>query len=298
MITFLIVVLLIVGCIAGSVRIITQGYEAIVERLGRYHKKLTPGVNFVVPILDQIVCVETTREKLLDFPAQQAITTDNVNLEVDAIVYWRMLELQQAYYMVEDVEGALEAIAMTTLRSQVGTMTLQDMYSSRQEINRTILQQLDEATANWGVKVTRVEVQNIDLPQTLRDSLEQERAAESKKRAAILEAEGRRQAAIEEAEGTVESARLIAEQLGASLGGQAVNAQDVLRYLVAQRYVDANYQLGQSNNAKIVFMDPKALTESTTELMGYDKPPSSPSSNPPPSSNGGSASQSFTTDSN
>lgn len=276
--SILIVVLLIVGCIAGSVRIITQGYEAIVERLGRYHRKLTPGINFVVPILDQIVWMETTREKLLDFPAQQAITTDNVNLDVDAIVYWRVLELQQTYYTIEDVEDALKAIAMTTLRSQVGTMTLQEMYSSRQEINRTILQQLDEATATWGVKVTRVEVQNINLPQTLRDSLELERAAESKKRAAILEAEGRRQAAIEEAEGTVESARLIAEQL-ASLG-QAVSAQDVLRYLVAQRYVDANFQLGQSNNAKIVFMDPKALTESTTELIGGDGPPPH---QPPPS---------------
>ena len=277
--SILIVVLLIVGCIAGSVRIITQGYEAIVERLGRYHRKLTPGINFVVPILDQIVWMETTREKLLDFPAQQAITSDNVNLDVDAIVYWRVLELQQTYYTIEDVEDALKAIAMTTLRSQVGTMTLQNMYSSRQEINRTILQQLDEATATWGVKVTRVEVQNINLPQTLRDSLELERAAESKKRAAILEAEGRKQAAIEEAQGTIESARLIAEQL-ADLG-QTVSAQDVLRYLVAQRYVDANYQLGKSDNAKIVFMDPKALTESTTELIGSDAPPPPQPSTPP-----------------
>lgn len=277
--SILIVVLLIVGCIAGSVRIITQGYEAIVERLGRYHRKLTPGINFVVPILDQIVWMETTREKLLDFPAQQAITSDNVNLDVDAIVYWRVLELQQTYYTIEDVEDALKAIAMTTLRSQVGTMTLQNMYSSRQEINRTILQQLDEATATWGVKVTRVEVQNINLPQTLRDSLELERAAESKKRAAILEAEGRKQAAIEEAQGTIESARLIAEQL-ADLG-QTVSAQDVLRYLVAQRYVDANFQLGKSENAKIVFMDPKALTESTTELIGSDSPPPRPPVPPP-----------------
>ncbi|NEQ97148.1 MAG: SPFH/Band 7/PHB domain protein [Cyanothece sp. SIO2G6] len=261
----LIVVLLTVGCIAGSIRIIRQGYEALVERLGRYHRKLTPGINFVVPIFDQIVWMETTREKLLNFPAQPAITSDNVTLEIDAIVYWRVLELQQMYYTIENVEDALESLAITTLRSQVGTMSLQDLYSSRQEINRTILQQLDEATATWGVKVTRVEVENIDLPQTLRDSLELERAAESKKRAAILEAEGRRQAAIAEAEGTVASAKLIAEQLAA--GGQEVTAQDVLRYLVAQRYVEANYQLGKSENAKIVFMDPKSLTDSTVELM-------------------------------
>ncbi|MEB3230717.1 MAG: SPFH domain-containing protein, partial [Leptolyngbyaceae bacterium] len=129
-IPILIVVLLLVGCIAGSIRIITQGYEAIVERLGRYHRKLTPGINFVVPILDQIVWMETTREKLLDFPAQQAITSDNVNLEIDAIVYWRVLELQQMYYTIENVEDALESIAMTTLRSQVGTMPLQELYSS------------------------------------------------------------------------------------------------------------------------------------------------------------------------
>ncbi|MEB3231070.1 MAG: SPFH domain-containing protein, partial [Leptolyngbyaceae bacterium] len=199
----------------------------------------------------------------------------------------RVLELQQMYYTIENVEDALESIAMTTLRSQVGTMPLQELYSSRQEINRTILQQLDEATATWGVKVTRVEVENINLPQTLRDSLELERAAESKKRAAILEAEGRRQAAIAEAEGTVASAKLIAEQLAS--GGQEVTAQDVLRYLVAQRYVEANYQLGKSDNAKIVFMDPRSLTESTVELMQTVDNPNSvkPRSSSPPSSGKG-----------
>ncbi|MGK7890647.1 MAG: SPFH domain-containing protein [Leptolyngbyaceae cyanobacterium] len=286
-IPILIVVLLTVGCIAGSIRIITQGYEAIVERLGRYYRKLAPGVNFVVPILDQIVWMETTREKLLDLKAQQAITDDNVNLEIDAIVYWQVLDLERMYYTIENVEDALESIAMTTLRSQVGTMPLQELYSSRREINQANLKQLDEATEPWGVKVTRVEVENINLPQTLRDSLELERAAESKKRAAILEAEGRRQAAIAEAEGTVASAKLIAEQLAA--GGQPVTAQDVLRYLVAQRYVEANYQLGKSENAKIVFMDPKSLTDSTVELMQtVDRPTprNPPNSTHPADSNG------------
>ncbi|MEB3356800.1 MAG: SPFH domain-containing protein [Synechococcales bacterium] len=263
--TLTILAFLIIGYTVGSVRIINQGYEAIVERLGRYHRKLTPGLNFIVPMLDQIVWYATTREQILDFDPQEAITKDNVNLKVDAIVYWRILELQQTYYTIENIEEAIKNVVMTSLRSLIGRMALEDTYSSREDINRNLLEQLDDATATWGVKVTRVEIQNIILPQTVRDSLERERAALSEKRATIEAAEGKRQAAIAEAQGTVESARLIAEALGSK-----VNPQTVLRYLVAQRYVDANFQLGKSNNSKIVFMDPGQLSEAMAELIGPD----------------------------
>ncbi len=258
-------VLLIFGYIVGSVKIIKQGNEALVERLGRYRCTLTPGINFIVPLLDTIVLEDTTREQMLDFPPQEAITKDNIALQVDAVVYWRILELQRAYYAVENLEEALINLVITSLRSDIGRLELEKTYSSREQLNRTLLQQLDEATATWGVKITRIEVQNIILPDRVRESLELERAAESKKRAAISEAEGKRQAAIEEAEGTVQSIRLISDALR-----KEENPQAVLQYLIAQKYVDANYRLGQSPNSKILFMDPKNLTQALTDLITND----------------------------
>ena len=257
--------LLIIGYTVGSVKIINQGNEALVERLGRYHRKLVPGLNFIVPLLDTIVWEDTTREQVLDIDPQEAITKDNITLLVDAVMYWRILELQQTYYAVEDITNALMNLVVTSLRSEIGRMELEQTYSSRSQINQILLQQLDEATATWGVKVTRIEVQNITLPETVRESLELERAAESKKRAAISEAEGKKQAAISEAEGTVQSIELISNVLKSQH-----NTQAVLQYLVAQKYVDANYRLGQSNNSKIIFMDPKALTEAMSELITHD----------------------------
>ncbi|TVQ19872.1 MAG: SPFH/Band 7/PHB domain protein [Leptolyngbya sp. DLM2.Bin15] len=256
-------VLAVVGYMVGSVKIINQGNEALVERLGRFHRKLTPGLNFIVPGLDKVVWEDTTREQVLDIPPQDAITKDNITLEVDAVVYWRILELPQTYYAVEDIGKALTDLVTTTLRSDIGLMELEETYSSRGRLNQRLLYQLDEATAPWGVKVLRVEVQNITIPERVRESLELERASQSKKRAAIAEAEGKKQAAIEDAQGMVESIRLISEALKGHTDPHAV-----LQYLVAQKYMDTNYRLGDSPNSKILFMDPKAMTQGMAELLG------------------------------
>lgn len=172
--------LVIVGYTVGSVKIINEGTEALVERLGRYHKKLGPGLNFVVPMLDTIVLEESTRERVLDIEPQEAISKDNGSLQVDAVVYWRIYELEKTYYEVEDIEEALRNLVITTLRSEIGKMSLGETFSSRMEINRALLRELDSATAIWGVKVIRVEVQKITPTKTLMEALEQERAAESK----------------------------------------------------------------------------------------------------------------------
>jgi len=263
--------LIAVGYIVGSVRTVSQGNEALVERLGKYHKKLAPGLNFVVPFLDTIVLEESVKERVLDTEPQEAITCDNVSVSVDAVLYWRILQLERTYYAVEDIEIALQNLATTTLRSEIGRMDLAQTFSSRNEINQSLLQQLDDATATWGVKVTRVEVQKITPARTVMDAMELERAAESKKKAAISEAQGKKQAAIEEAEGAVESMRLISDALRSS-----GNSREILRYLIAQKYVDANYRLGDSPNSKVVFMDPKALTEALGDLLYTDENPISP----------------------
>lgn len=265
---FYIVISLIVGSgtmVFTSMRIVNEGNEALVERLGRYSTKLSPGVNFVLPFLDSIVVEETTREKVLGIEPQNAISKDNVSLKIDAVIYWQILDLEKAFYAVEDIQAAIENLVVTTLRSEIGRLDLDETYSSREGINRKLLHQLDEATGNWGVKVTRIEVKEIKPSKTVMESLEVERAAESKKKAAILETQG-----------TVQSIEMLSEALK-----KQPNAQEVLSYLIAQRYVDANEKLGNSPNSKILFMDPKALNEATNDLIsGRDrKVPEPPQTN-------------------
>ena len=126
------------------------------KRLGRYHRKLGPGLNFVVPFVDTIVVEETTREQVLDIEPQMAITKDNVSLEADAVIFWRILDLERTFYEIDDIEIALRNLVLTTLRSTIAQLNLEDTIASRGEMNRALLQQLDEGTAIWGVKITRV----------------------------------------------------------------------------------------------------------------------------------------------
>ncbi|MBW4661658.1 MAG: SPFH/Band 7/PHB domain protein [Drouetiella hepatica Uher 2000/2452] len=256
-------VLTILGGTVGSTRRITEGNEALVERLGRYHRKLTPGLNFgIIPFVDEVVTEASTREQMLDTPASGATTRDNVRVDVDAIVFWRILELQQAYYEIQDIEEALKNLVITTLRAEVGEMDLEDTNSARTRITRALLESLDEATEPWGVKVIRVEIQDIKPPKSVQDSLEKERAAESERRAVVLRAEGERKASIEQASAIADSLKLIKEALP-----EGANSAEILRYLVAQRYVEANFELSKSDNAKVVFMNPRDLTESMSELI-------------------------------
>jgi regulator of protease activity HflC (stomatin/prohibitin superfamily) len=254
--------LLVVGGTVGSTRRISEGNEALVERLGRYHRKLKPGLNFgIIPLLDEVVSEASIKEQVLDIDPIDSITRDNVRVKVDPAIYWRIMELQQAFYAINDVEEALTMIVSTTLRAEIGRLTLEQTNSARDEVTRALLKSLDEATEPWGVKVTRVEIQDIKPPDSVIQSLERERAAESNRRAVISEAEGRKKAAIQDAEAIAESVKAIAKVLPNQ------NVQDILKYLVAQKYVEANLQLGQSDNSKIVFMNPREMTESISRLV-------------------------------
>lgn len=243
--------LIVLGYLIGSIRIVEQGDQALVQRLGQYKRTLNPGLNFVIPLLDTVL-VETVREQLLDIEPQRSFTKDNVPIEVDAIISWQILDLRKAYYAVEDLEESLKQIVISTLRNEVGQLTLGEAFSSSGRINQALLKQLDRSTSNWGVKVIRVEVQEFQISQKLRDSLEQEKAAQSEQLAQLARTEG-----------TVRSI----EELARALQGQ-INSEDVLRYLVARDYVSASLELGKSDNSKIVFMDPRALNEAVTDLMG------------------------------
>jgi regulator of protease activity HflC (stomatin/prohibitin superfamily) len=184
-----------VGYAVVSIRIVNQGTEALVERLGRYHRKLKPGLNFIFPFLDNVVLRDSVREQILDIVKIGAITRDNVPLDIDAVVYWRILELELTYYAIENVEQGIEELVITTLRSKIGKMKFEETFSSRDEINRALLSQLDEATEPWGVKVTRVEVQEIIPPDEVRRVMLMQHEGELKLRVAILEAQGEYEAA-------------------------------------------------------------------------------------------------------
>ena len=127
-----------------SVRVISQGDEALVERLGKYRRTLKPGLQFVLPLVDKIAYVDTIRERVLDIPPQSVITNDNLTLEVDAVVYWQIMEIERAYYAIENVESAIQEIVLTSMRSQIGRLPLQQILSTKDEIDKALLKKLDE----------------------------------------------------------------------------------------------------------------------------------------------------------
>ncbi|MBW4646303.1 MAG: SPFH/Band 7/PHB domain protein [Goleter apudmare HA4340-LM2] len=256
------IVLALIGYALGSAKLINQGNEALVERLGRYHRKLKPGLNFIVPLVDQIVMEDTTREQYIDIKPQNVITKDNIYLEVDAILFWRIRDMERSFYAIEDLQGALMQLATTTLREIIAQNTVEETNVARAEMDRAILDQLNNITADWGVEIIRLDIQRITPPESVRKSMEEERAAEIKKRALISEAEGERQAAIKKAEGTMTSMQIIAEALRSN-----PESKDILRYLVAQDYINASYRLGESQNAKVVFVDPGKSGDMIKEII-------------------------------
>jgi regulator of protease activity HflC (stomatin/prohibitin superfamily) len=256
------IVLALMGYALGSAKIVNEGNEALVERLGRRHRTLKPGLNFIVPLVDQVVMEDTTREQVLDIKPQNVITVDNIYLEVDAVLYWRIQDIEKSFYQIEDLQQALTNLATTTLREIIAQNTLEQTNVSRNEMDQAILSQLNTTTSEWGVEIRRLDIQSINPPESVRKSMEEERAAEIKKRAVITEAEGERQAAIKKAEGTMKSVEIISQAIRSN-----PESRDILRYLVAQDYVQASQKLGESSNAKIVFVDPANSSEMFQELI-------------------------------
>lgn len=296
---FLIVLALGGSTLAGSVKIVNQGNEALVETLGKYSgKKLTPGLNFMVPFIDRVVYQETIREKVLDIPPQQCITRDNVSITVDAVVYWRILNLEKAYYKVENLRMAMVNLVLTQIRAEMGKLELDETFTARSQINEILLRELDESTDPWGVKVTRVELRDIVPSQAVQESMELQMSAERRKRAAILTSEGEREAAINSARGKAEAQVLEAEaqqkaailraegeqktivlkaqadrqqqvlqaqgtseslQIVAKILESDPNAREALQFLLAQNYLQMGAAIGKSDSSKVLFMDPRAI---------------------------------------
>ncbi|MDE5069495.1 MAG: SPFH domain-containing protein [Trichodesmium sp. St16_bin4-tuft] len=236
----------------SSVKVISQGDEALVERLGKYRRTLKPGLQFVLPLVERITYVDTIRERVLDIPEQSVITNDNLTLKVDAVLYWQIIDIERAYYAIENVENAIQEIVLTSLRSQIGRLPLRQVLSTKDDIDKALLKKLDEATYNWGVKVIRVEIQNIVFPEKLRIAMESERVALSQK-----------QTVLSKAQAEAESIKLLSETLNLS-----PDSPEFIKFLIAQRYIEINHKLSESANSKVVFMHPRTMSEGVGELIG------------------------------
>ncbi|QEW07349.1 SPFH domain-containing protein [Nitrincola iocasae] len=228
----LVIAVMAVLLIIKGLKIVQQSEAVVIERLGSYHKTLSPGINWIIPFVDlprsikmrryQLInnqqvaaIVEETRidrrETVLDFPSQSVITGDNVSVTINGALYFQVIDPERAVYQAENLVQAIEILAKTSLRSEVGRMELDKLFESRQEINDRLQIVMDEAGNKWGVKVTRVEIQDIDIPRDVEDAMRKQMTAERERRALVLQASGEREAAIARAQGEKESAVLVAE---------------------------------------------------------------------------------------
>ena len=205
-------VFLIFGLVAlaKGARTVRQYEKGLIIRLGKYHGMAPSGLTIIIPFVDDIVCVDM-REQVISVPPQKLITKDNVTVEVDAVVYYKVVDPAKSQFEVQDFGYACTTLAQTNLRNLIGDRTLDETLVARDMINTNLREVLDEATNGWGVKVTRVEVQKIDLPRDITDAMSRQMKAERDKRAAILDAEGVKQSQILQAEGTKQSEILKAE---------------------------------------------------------------------------------------
>jgi regulator of protease activity HflC (stomatin/prohibitin superfamily) len=207
----IVVVVFLVLLFARTVRIVPQARAGIVERFGRYHRTLLPGLTLLMPFADRLKPLVDLREQVVSFPPQPVITEDNLVVGIDTVLYFTVNDPKSSTYEVANPLQAIEQITVTTLRNVIGSLTLEQALTSRDHINAQLRTSLDEATTRWGIRVNRVEIKSIDPPGSIQEAMEKQMRAERDKRAAILTAEGFKQSQILTAEGEKQSAVLKAE---------------------------------------------------------------------------------------
>src|SRR5713226_5157342 len=206
-----VVAVIVLATLARTVRIVPQARAAVVERLGRYSRTLSPGLALVVPFIDRIRPMIDLREQVVWFPPQPVITEDNLVVNIDSVIYFQVTDAKAASYEIQNYIQAIEQLTVTTLRNVIGGLALEKTLTSRDEINNQLRGVLDEATGKWGIRVNRVELKAIDPPASIKDTMEKQMRADREKRAAILTAEGVKQSQILTAEGEKQAAILKAQ---------------------------------------------------------------------------------------
>jgi len=263
--------------IAKGVRLVAQGEEWIVERLGRYHITLRPGLNLIIPFLDNVAYKLVTKDIILDVQQQEVITRDNAVILANAIAFVKITDPVKAVYGVTDFSEAIRNLIMTTLRSIVGEMELDEALSSRDKIKARLRESIADEAVDWGLTVKSVEIQDIKPSDSMQRAMELQAAAERERKASVTKAEGQKQAAILEAEARLEAARrdANAQVMLAEASAEAIrrvtsavgSEPGPMMYLLGEKYIASVEKLAQSDNAKVVLM-PADLQETLRGLLG------------------------------
>lgn len=278
--------------IGSIVKIVPQGHNFTVERFGRYTKTLPSGLHILVPFVDQVGKKMNMMEQVLDIPSQEVITRDNAMVNADAVAFIQVVDAASAAYEVANLERAISNLAMTNIRSVIGSLDLDETLSNRDDINERLLRVIDAATNPWGVKVTRVEIKDLSPPHDITEAMARQMKAEREKRAEILQAEGERGSAILRAEGAKQSAILEAEgrkeaafadaearereaeaeAKATQMVSEAISQGDVqaINYFVAQKYVEAFEKIATAPNQKMVIL-PAELSSLASTVGGIVK---------------------------
>src|ERR671937_1019488 len=276
----LVLVLFAIFVAARTVRVIPQARAGVVERFGRYNRTLPPGLNIVVPFIDRVRPLIDLREQVVTFPPQPVITADNVSVGIDTVLYFTVTEPRAATYEVANPLQAIEQLTVTTLRNIIGSLTLEETLTSRDQVNDQLRIVLDERTGKWGIRINGVELKSIDPPGTIQEAMEKQMRAERDRRAAILNAEGVKQSQILTAEGEKQSAVLRAEgaKAAAILRAEgeaeaidtvfrAIHAGDPDPKLLSYQYLQMLPQLAKGEANKI-WVIPSEFTQALSGLSG------------------------------
>lgn len=280
MAVFIIMVVLIalVGfTIFNGVRIVPQGSKWVVQRLGKYHQTLEPGLNLIIPYIDDVAYKITTKDIVLDIPSQEVITQDNVVIIANAVAYINVVQPERAVYGIEDYEYGIRNLVQTSLRSIIGEMALDDALSSRDEIKAHLKSAISSDIADWGITLKTVEIQDINPSDTMQSAMEEQGAAERQRRATVTRAEGQKEAAILEADGRLEASKRDAQaqvvlakgsEQSIRLVREAIGEEEMpVIYLLGEQYIKSMRDLAESNNAKTVVL-PADILNTVKGLTG------------------------------
>ena len=274
------VLLFLLVTLGQGVRQVPQGFKWVVQRLGKYHTSLTPGLNFIIPYIDAVSYRVTTKDIVLDIPSQEVITRDNAVLITNAVAYINIVNPEKAVYGVENYEIAIQTLVQTSLRSIIGEMSLDDALSSRDHIKAKLKAAISDDISDWGITLKTVEIQDINPSTTMQQAMEEQAAAERARRATVTRADGEKQAAILKAEGELEASKREAEaqvilaeasKKAITLVTEAIGDKEMpVVYLLGERYINSLQQLSESENAKFLVF-PADVPNALRGLMGNTK---------------------------